>query len=212
MFLLGGYRDMPGLLAQIRRAGIAHVVLLSSRSVVDGNPENAIASMWMESEKAVRSSGVSWTILRPSSFMSNALRWLPQLRSGDVVRAPFAGVPVAAIDPYDIAAIAVVALTSEGHGSHSYESSGPQAILPREQVLILASVLRRPLRFEAQPDAEARAEMSRSSPPNIVDAFFRFYSLGEFNDAVVLPSVREITGTEARTFEQWAKAHVRDFA
>lgn len=39
VFLLGGYRDMPGLLAQICSAGIAHVVLLSSRSVVDETGE-----------------------------------------------------------------------------------------------------------------------------------------------------------------------------
>jgi hypothetical protein len=49
--------------------------------------------MWMASEDAVRSSGVSWTILRPSGFMSNALRWAPQISAGDVVRAPFANAP-----------------------------------------------------------------------------------------------------------------------
>ena len=74
VFLLGGYQDMPEALAEIRRAGVERVVLLSSRSVVGGNPSNAIVSMWMASEDAVRSSGVSWTILRPSGFMSNALR------------------------------------------------------------------------------------------------------------------------------------------
>src|SRR5262249_37623193 len=78
VFLLGGRAEMPGLLEEIRRAGVEHVVLLSSRSVAGGNPTNAIVSMWLASEAAVRSSGVPWTILRPSGFMSNALRWLPQ--------------------------------------------------------------------------------------------------------------------------------------
>jgi hypothetical protein len=32
----------------------------------------------------------------------NALRWLPQLRERDVVRAPWPAVPIAAIDPADI--------------------------------------------------------------------------------------------------------------
>jgi uncharacterized protein YbjT (DUF2867 family) len=54
------------------------------------------------SERAVRESGLSWSMLRPRSFMSNALRRLPQLAAGDVVRVPFAEVPVAAVDPYDI--------------------------------------------------------------------------------------------------------------
>jgi uncharacterized protein YbjT (DUF2867 family) len=62
VFLLGGYADMPGILAMIRQAGVERVVLLSSRSVLGGKPDNAIADMWMKSETAVRSSGVSWTI------------------------------------------------------------------------------------------------------------------------------------------------------
>lgn len=143
--------------------------------------------------------------------MSNALRWLPQLRVGDLVRAPFAGVPIAAIDPYDVAAVAAVALVSEGHASRSYSLSGPEAMLPREQLRVLGAVLGRSLRFEGQPDAEARVEMSKSWPPEFLDALFRFYAEGEFNDTVVLPTVQEITGREPRTFEQWARAHVQDF-
>jgi uncharacterized protein YbjT (DUF2867 family) len=211
VFLLGGYQDMPAVLAEIRRAGVEQVVLLSSRSVVGGIPDNAIVSMWVVSEEAVRSSGVPWTILRPSGFMSNALRWGPQIRAGDVVRAPFADVPIAAIDPYDIAAVAAVALTSEGYTSRDYLLTGPKAILPADQVRVLATLLGRDLRFERQPDAEAREEMSQSMPADFVDAFFRFFAEGEFDDSQVLPTVNEITGRQPRAFEQWARVHADAF-
>ncbi len=147
VFLLGGFQDMPGLLGEIQKAGVDRVVLLSSRSVVGGRETNAIVKMWMVSEAAVRSSGLPWTILRPSGFISNALRWLPQLRAGDVVRAPFANVRIAAIDPHDIAAVALAALTKEGHTSRSYMLTGPEALLPADEVRILAKVLNRNLRF-----------------------------------------------------------------
>ena len=42
----------------------------------------------------MRDPALSWTVLRPSGFMSNALRWLPQLRAGDTVREPFADLPL----------------------------------------------------------------------------------------------------------------------
>ena len=87
--------------------------------MVGGDPSNAIVRMWMTSEEAVSSSGVAWTLLRPSGFASNALRWLPQLRNGDLVRAPFANAPIASIDPHDIAAVAAVTLTTPGHESRS---------------------------------------------------------------------------------------------
>lgn len=115
VFLLSGYQDMPGLLAEIRRAGVERVVLLSSSSAPGGDMNNAISRYMIFSEAAVRESGVPWTFLRPSAFMSNALQWVPQLRAGDVVRARFAGVRVATIDPYDIAAVAAEALLSDGH-------------------------------------------------------------------------------------------------
>lgn len=211
VFLLGGDRDMPALLAAIVRAGVERVVLLSSRSVLLNDPSNAVVNLWLESEAAVRASGVSsFTLLRPSGFASNALRWRSQLRVGDRVRVPFARAPIASIDPYDIAAVAVVALTEAGHDAKAYELSGPEAQRPVEQVRILARVLGRDLRFEPQPDDEALADL-KSAPPGFADAFFRFFVKGEFDDATVSPTVKEITGREPRSFEQWARAHAEAF-
>jgi hypothetical protein len=79
-------------------------------------------------------------------------------------------------------------------------------------VQILADVLQRPLRLEPQPAAQAREQMLQSEPPTFVDAFFRFYENGEFNDAVVVPTVEEITGRKMRSFEQWARANRGAFA
>lgn len=211
VFLLGGDWNLTAVMAEIRRAGVERVVLLTSRSVEKGKPDNAVVGMWMAAEEAVRSSRVPWTILRPSGFMSNALRWAPQIRSGDVVRAPFARAPIAAIDPHDIAAVAAVALTSAGHEYRSYALTGPAALLPADQVRILAALLGRDLRFEEKPEAEAREEMSKSMPAGFVDAFFRFFVQGEFDDSPVLPTVAEITGRQPRTFKQWALAHEEAF-
>ncbi|MFF7366536.1 SDR family oxidoreductase [Streptomyces tricolor] len=86
VFLLPGYRDMPGLLDRMRRAGVERVVLLSSLATVATDTRNVLSEYMIGSETAVRESGLAWTFLRPNAFMSNALRWLPQLRAGDVVR------------------------------------------------------------------------------------------------------------------------------
>ncbi|MBO0783494.1 MAG: NAD(P)H-binding protein [Ktedonobacteraceae bacterium] len=211
VFLLSGYQDVPGLLAQMRRAGVERVVLLSSGCVVGGSMSNAIARYNILSEAAVRESGVPWTILHPSGFMSNALRWVPQMRAGNVVRAPWGDVRIAAIDPFDIAAVAAVALTTSGHEGQSYRLTGPESLLPADEVRVLAKVLGRDLRFEGQSDAEARAEMSRTWPAEYVEAFFRFFSEGEYDDSQVYPTVQELTGRQPRTFEQWASAHVEAF-
>ena len=181
-FLLGAFAT-PELLEALRSAGVEHVVLLTSRCVVGGRPDNAITRMWLDAEAVVRDSGIPSTVLRPSSFDSNALRWLPQLRRGDVVRAPWPQVPIAAIDPADIAAVAAAALTESGPEHTAITLSGPQPLTPGDQVATLAAVLDRPLRYEPLSDAEARAELIADTPEPFIDAFFRFYSDGEFDDS-----------------------------
>lgn len=211
LFLLSGYRDMPGVLARARTAGVERVVLLSGGAAVAVDPGNPISQYMIRSEEALREADLGWTILRPYEFMSNALRWAPQVQSGDVVRAPFADVSVAVIDPRDIATVAVAALLDGGHEGKSYRLSGRHSLIPEERVRMLAEALGRDLRFEAQPDDEARVEMSKSMPPEYVEAFIRFYVDGWVDESPVLPTVEEITGHKPGTFEQWAFDHVESF-
>jgi uncharacterized protein YbjT (DUF2867 family) len=211
VFLLPGYADMPGLVAEIERAGAGHVVQLSGGSAGSGDRSNAVTRYMADSEAAVRSSGLDWTILRPAAFMANALRWLPQLRVGDVVRVPFANVRTATVDPFDVAAVAAAALTKTGHAGQIYYPTGPESMLPEEQVRVLADVLGRDLRFEAQPDDEARQEMLRTTPAEYVDAFFDFYVAGSLDESEVKPTVYDVTGRPPRTFRQWATAHASAF-
>ena len=52
VFLLGGWSDMPELMRRIERARVQHVVLLTSRCVVGGRPDNPVTRMWLDSESA----------------------------------------------------------------------------------------------------------------------------------------------------------------
>jgi uncharacterized protein YbjT (DUF2867 family) len=209
--LLSGYQDMPGLLAEMSRAGVERVVLQSSSSVPSGDMTNAVARYHILSEGAVRESGIAWTFLQPNSFMSNTLQWVPQLQAGDVVRAAFPDVRVATIDPYDVASVSALALTSKGHEGQSYRLSGPDSLLPADRVAVLAEVLGRELRFDGQSNAEARAEMSESMPAEYVEAFFSFFADGKLDESRVLPTVQEVTGRPPRSFEQWARSHADAF-
>lgn len=200
VFRLAGYADMTGLLTAIRAAKVQRVVLLWSGAVAGGDEHNAIVRYNTGSEAAVRASGLDSTILQPSGFMSNALRWVPQLRYSDTISEPFADVAVAAIDTYDIAAVAALALTESGHHGAIYRLTGPEAILPADRVRILA--LGRDLRLQPLSNAEARAQMSTNMPGEYVDAFFNFFVEGTYGDSQVHPTVAD-RSAERRLRSRW---------
>ena len=211
VFLLSGYDRMERTLALMRESGVERVVLLSSSGAPTGNLENAVARYHILSERAVRESGLPWTFLQPNSFMSNAFRWRPQMEKGDVIRGPFAEVAIATVDPDDMGAVAARALTTAEHERETYRLSGPEALLPAEQVAILAKYVGRDLRFEAQSDEKARGEMEEQMPKEYVDAFFDFFSGGTVDETTVHPTVEEVTGRKPRAFEEWAEAHAGAF-
>ncbi|MEV0031916.1 NAD(P)H-binding protein [Nocardia sp. NPDC050793] len=211
MYLMPGYENLDELLALAGKSGLARVVLLSSGSAALADLGNAVSRYMTLSEQAVRESGLPWTFLRPRSFMSNALRWLPQLAAGDVVRAQFSWVRVAAVDPADIAAVAARALTGGDLDGRILDLTGPAALLPAEQVAVLAEVLDRPLVCRDLDEEETRAELTATMPRAYAEAFTSFFIDGTLDESEVHPTVREVTGRPPRTFRQWAEAHADAF-
>jgi NAD(P)H-binding len=75
-----------------------------------------VARVHVEIERLIENSGLEWTFLRPGAFSTNSLWWwAPQIRSGEVVRWPYGEAVSAPIHERDIAAVAVRALTEDGH-------------------------------------------------------------------------------------------------
>lgn len=208
LFMLSGYS--PDIFTEASRAGVRRVALLSGGSAETGDRSNAVAKYMIETEDALRASGLGWTMVRPRMFMTNTLQWIAQLDSG-VVRAPWPDVPSAVVDPADIAAVAAKALVSAEHEGREYPVTGPEALRPGQRVRILAEVLGREIRYEAQPDDEARAEMLAQMPEQYVEAFFSFYSDGKLDEATLFPTVLEVTGRPPRTFAQWIRDNAGRF-
>jgi hypothetical protein len=56
-----------------------------------------------------------------------------------------------------------------------------------------------------QSDTAARQVMSASMPAPVVEAMFRLFAEGQFDDSQVLDTVRAITGREPRSFMNWGR-------
>lgn len=189
------------------RASLQRVVQLSSFAV----GANGLFRWYAEAEAAVAGTGIDYTILKPGRFMSNALQWAPMIRHGDEVHVPFATKPAASIDPADIAAIAVAALTTGAHRNTACQLSGPQVLTPAEELEILAETLQRPLHLIELSTGQAKAGMRASGmPPGIVDEMITNYLETDVG-AHVLPEMHRLLGRQPNTFAQWARNHASAF-
>lgn len=87
LFLVPGMGADADVLAAARRAGVEHVVLVSSITVRT-HPHLPAAAENLAVERLLRDSGMSWTILRPTQFASNALWWAEAVREHRSIRVP----------------------------------------------------------------------------------------------------------------------------
>jgi uncharacterized protein YbjT (DUF2867 family) len=212
LFLLPGYADMPGILAEAAGAGVGTVVLLSGSSAPIGDKTNAVSAYMIRSEEAVKGSGLNWTILQPSAFMANALRWRDDIAAGTPIRVQFPDAAAAVLDPADIAAVAAIALTTGAHTGRTYRLTGPEALRPAEQIAKLSAGLGREIPFVELSAAEAREELFATMPEPYAKAFINFYLEGALDESPVLPTVEEVTGRPPHTFDQWIAAHAAQFS
>jgi uncharacterized protein YbjT (DUF2867 family) len=104
------------------------------------------------------------------------------------------------VDPADIAAVALAALTAPGHRGAVHRLSGPDALTPPEQVQLLGEALGRQLTFEEQPDEEAGAAG--------VDIFRRHPEL----ESEVQDTVPRLLGRPAGSLLDWVTRHRTAFA
>jgi uncharacterized protein YbjT (DUF2867 family) len=177
----------------------AHVVLLSERDADQVGPDG-----WaVRTERAVRGSGRSWTILRPSWFMqvfTDPRFYRDPLLDEGVLPFADGGAQVAWIDARDIAAVAERALLDAARSGQVHELSGPAPLsLPRTAEL-LAGALGRPVAHRELTVDEAVAGTEGFERELSVLTFERVRA-GVFSG--VTDEVERMTGRPARTLERF---------
>ncbi|MGN9837949.1 NAD(P)H-binding protein [Nonomuraea sp. H19] len=163
-------------------------------------------------EQAVEAGELEWTHLSPVEFMSNALEWAPSVREEGLVREAFPDFKSAMVHEADIAAVAAVALTSDGHAGKEYFITGPQALTVPDKVRIIAEVLGREVKY-VELSKEERVALWRESgyDDEAIDWFLMMNTNPPAVGYTVLPTVEEVTGKPPRTFAQWVRDHAAAF-
>ncbi|GIH18218.1 NAD(P)H-binding protein [Rugosimonospora africana] len=208
-----GLNHTAHAVAAARSAGVAHIVHLSSYNVL-GDPMPAMGQWHHEREEMVRASGIPATFLRPGGFMTNALDWLPTIRQAGFVLDPIGPGRYAPIDPADIAAVAALALTEDGHDGNEYVLTGEETFTIAEQVRILSAALGREIevRTVATPAEAVRSRFPGGAPPALADAIVEGFTLMRADTTGFrTDTVKRLLHRQPATFVDWCTRNAHRF-
>jgi len=150
-------------IAGAREAGVGRVVYLS---VLGGEdvPWAPHFGAKVAGERALGASGLAWTILRPNSYMQNDLRYKELLLGPGVYPEPHGARGVERLDVRDLAEVAAIALTGEGHAGEVYEVAGPEAQTGESIAAVWSEALGRPIVYGGDDLAAWEAQMAAHVP------------------------------------------------
>ena len=162
-------------------------------------------------ERALRAGPIGWTLVAAVEFMSGTLEWAPEVRASGTVSS-LATFPSAVVHEADIAAVAAVALTEDGHAGKTYTVTGPKALTPQERTGILAAAIGRELTYvNLTVDQERERMRSFGYPLEYIEFGVALATNPPKSAGVVRNTVEAVTGRPARTFAAWAEANGEHF-
>jgi uncharacterized protein YbjT (DUF2867 family) len=193
-----------------KAAGVCHLVKLSSMDVQHGLAIGA----WHElGEAAVRATGISFTFVQPTGFMSNLLAWARPIKAEGIVRASTGEGRRAFIHSEDIAAVATAALTTREYDGASLPITGPEALTFAEATATIASAIGKELAFQPISDDEARRRYSViSGSVAETEAHVSLWrAIREGRLAAVTDNVQRILGRKPISLNRWAMENAGAF-
>jgi uncharacterized protein YbjT (DUF2867 family) len=190
--------------------GVRHLVKLSSMDVAQGL---AIGAWHEQGEAAIQASGIPFTFVRPSGFMSNLLAWRHSVRSEGIVRSSTGNGKRAFIHSNDIAAVATMALTTGAYEGQSLTITGPEALTFADVTARIGAVIGRALKFESIADEEARQRYAATgaSAPETEAHVALWLAIREGRLAAVTDTVEQVLGRPPISFDQWLRENEMAF-
>jgi uncharacterized protein YbjT (DUF2867 family) len=190
---------------------VSHVVYLSAARL-QRDDDGAMEGVWADVERLIERSGAARTFVRAGGFAANTLQWASQIRAGDEISIPYPRAARSLVHERDIADVAVRALMDPGRGDGAVTVTGPEVLTQLEQVRAIGEAIGRPLRVREQPPDVARREVAATLGDDYAAGALAHWATLVDAPERATDDVARVTGHPARTFAQWARDHVDDFA
>lgn len=204
---------LQGNLVKIaKEKGIKHIVKVSALGA-SLDSKFGIGRYHAMTEKDIRESGVAYTFLQPHSFMQNLIFDSGTIKEQSAIYAPMADGKIGMVDARDIAAVAVKALTEDGHEGKTYLLTGPEAISYDDIAKAFSKALSREIKYVPVSSEVAHKGMIDSGMPewlaDDLTGLNKVFAAGHASE--ISPDVEKVTGRKAHSIEDFVNDFIKYF-
>jgi uncharacterized protein YbjT (DUF2867 family) len=194
-----------------KEKGVKHIVKLSVIGASEEAP-GRFARSHGKVERALKESDMAWTLLRATGFMQNTLAWGEQVQDGTFY-TPVPDASFSIVDARDVAEVAALALTGDGHEGKAYGLSGPEAISYRDQARRVFAAAGRDVKISEVPVEAVKRELVRAGvPPWNAEGLCELFELYASGGATMVTSgVQDALGRPPRDLDTFAQDHAEAF-
>jgi uncharacterized protein YbjT (DUF2867 family) len=193
-----------------REEGVRRIIKLSSLDVEQGL---AIGAWHEKGEAAIRDSGVAFTFIRPTGFMTNLLAWTHAIKTEGIVRSSTGNGGRPFIHSEDIAAVSVAALLDGQYAGRILSITGPESLTFANATEAIAHAIGKTLVYQTISDEEAGERYSRfSGSHQETEAHVALWrAIREGRLAAITDGVEQTLGRKPISLEQWASENAHRF-
>ncbi|MFQ6327356.1 SDR family oxidoreductase [Nocardia sp. CWNU-33] len=194
-------------------AGVEHIVLLSSSSVLDPDAAtNPVAKSHLDAELGLADAPMAVSVLQPGAFAGNARGWSFSIKTDRPVSLPYPNAYADPIHELDIAEAVHALLTEPEHRGAVYHLTGPQTLTFTAQLDLIAELTGRSVTIDHVTPDTWRQEMAEYIPAHYADGLLDYWRRCDGVPTVITDTVAALTGHPARTFADWIRDNAAIFA
>lgn len=192
-----------------KEKGVKHIVKLSVRGA-DLESDIGIARYHAMTEKNIEDSGIAYTFLQPHSFMQNLVFDAETIRNQNAIFAPMGDGKIGMVDARDIAAVAVIALTEDGHEGKTYVLTGAKAISFHDISNAFTFFLGRDIKYIPVSAEDAHQGMLEAGMPewlaNDLTALNKIFAAGQGGE--ISNDIEKVTGRRAGLLKEYLNDYI----
>lgn len=154
-----------GLIDRAKAAGVRKIVKISAVIAETGSHIH-LADTHGQIEDHLRASGIDYVILRPHSFMQNAMMHLPTINGQNALYESMGDAKIPMVDTRDVAQASFECLRKDSWNNNTYILTGPESIGYQEVTNALSAATNRDISYVQIPSEAHNAAMKQAGVPD----------------------------------------------